>query len=69
MARDFRRHTARTADDRRHLQDENGEVFRQKRGIITRKRGVFEWTSATFRPTCTVCRGIRTRLRPRFNAW
>lgn len=43
MARDFRRHTARTADDRRHLRDENGEVF-DKSGALWRENGeFFEW--------------------------
>lgn len=40
MARDFRRHTARTADDRRHLREENGEVF-DKSGALWRENGAF----------------------------
>ena len=40
MARDFRRHTARTAGDRRHLRGENGEVF-EKSGALWRENGAF----------------------------
>lgn len=34
MARDFRRHTARTADDGRHLRDESGEFFDKNGGLL-----------------------------------
>ena len=40
MARYFRRHTARAADDGRHLRDENGEVF-DKSGALWRENGAF----------------------------
>ena len=45
MARDFRRHTARTADDRRHLRDENGEVF-DKSGALSRENAAGAETHA-----------------------
>ena len=40
MTRNFCRHTARTADDRRHLRGENGEVF-EKSGALWRENGAF----------------------------
>ena len=36
----FRRHTARTTDDGRHLRDENGEIF-DKNGALLRENGAF----------------------------
>lgn len=68
MARNFRRHTARTADDRRHLRGENGEVF-EKSGALWRENGAF---SSGTRHFSTDVRRAPKHTRPpspRFSAW
>jgi hypothetical protein len=42
MVRDFRRHTARAADDRRHLRDENGDFFDKNGGLLLENGAFFE---------------------------